>query len=477
MTAADAHSGALRLLDATGPTARGIMTGVTRDLCEKIQAIDYDTLPDPVIAAARQLFLDGLAVAVAGAEEDAIQILADHYRAYEARPEATALGLGFRTAAPCAAALNGAAMHVLDFEPMWSPATHALSTTLPAVLALAECRQSSGQEILTALVKGIEVQGWMREAGHAPALTGESFHPPGVVGPIGSAVAGGHMLGLSSGALAYAVGIAASRAGSLFANAGTMTKCTHCGHAAQSGLEAAMLAARGFTANPEIIEARDGYADAFLGRDFDASRLLNFGSSFRLVEPGFALKMFPSQFGTHFAITAGLELFAQISDYRRIRNITLTTPEMPYVNRPFPSSGLYGKFSFQYTFCRALMDGRVTIDTFDDRQVCDPAVLDLLAKVKLTMDPAIPARFEAMHVGALVELEDGSVLSAHCDGPRGAWGSARIGVEEHLGKVRDCLSRRLKDSMVDRCVALAIEIDSLDAPEVAELLAIAGDLN
>ena len=60
-------------------------------------------------------------------------------------------------------------MHVLDFEPMWSPATHALSTTLPTVLALAECRQSSGQEILTALVKGIEVQGWMREAGHAPA--------------------------------------------------------------------------------------------------------------------------------------------------------------------------------------------------------------------------------------------------------------------------------------------------------------------
>ena len=73
------------------------------------------------------------------------------------------------------------------------------------------------------------------------------------------------MLGLSSGALAYAVGIAASRAGSLFANAGTMTKCTHCGHAASRPVwKQRCWRPFGFTANPDIIEARDGYADAFL---------------------------------------------------------------------------------------------------------------------------------------------------------------------------------------------------------------------
>jgi 2-methylcitrate dehydratase PrpD len=450
--------------------------GVTRDLCNKILDVTYAGLPSPVVAAARQLFLDGLAVAVAGAGEEAIRLLAEHYRAYGARPEATALGLGFRTAAPCAAALNGAAMHVLDFEPMWSPATHALSTTLPAVLALAEGRGSSGRDILTALVKGIEVQGWMREAGHAPTLTAESFHPPGVVGPIGAAVAAGHILGLDCERLSFAVGIAASRAGSLFANAGTMTKCTHCGHAAQSGLEAAMLAARGFTANPDVIEARDGYAAAFLGREFDASRLLNFGSSFRMVEPGYALKMFPSQFGTHFAITAGQELHRQIDDCAAINRITLTTPEMPYVNRPFPSSGLFAKFSFQYTFCRALLDGRVTIDSFSDQSPEDPAILALLSKVELRMDPAIPARFEAMRVDASVELEDGRLLTARCERPRGAWGAEPISHDEHIEKVRDCLSRRLSDTLVERCVALATQIDDLEAKDVAELLAIAGGL-
>jgi len=460
--------------DASQSVIKGQTGGITQELCEKAVSITYDNLPAPVIAGARQLFLDGLAVAVAGVEEKAIRLLAEHYRAYGARPEATALGLGFRTAAPCAAALNGAAMHVLDFEPMWSPANHALSTTLPAVLALAESRQTCGQEILTALVKGIEIQGWLREAGHAAALSGEIFHLPGVVGPLGSAVASGHILGLDARALAHAIGIASSRAGSLFANAGTMTKCTHCGHAAQSGMEAAMLAAHGFTANPDAIEAPTGFATAFLGRDFEAQKLLDFGSSFRTVEPGFALKMFPSQYGTHFAITAGLDLSKELSDHEQIRRIRLTTPVMPYVNRPFPGNGLAAKFSFQYTFCRALVDGRVTIDSFSDRRVADPVIQGLLAKVHLTMDPEIPGRFEAMHVEAAVELANGRVLTARCKGPRGAWGAIPVSREEHLDKVHDCLSRRLSDAMVDRCVALALEIDCLKGSEVAELLEIAG---
>lgn len=451
--------------------------GITRELSEKIASVTYNRLPQAVIDKARQLFLDGLSVAIAGTQEQAIQLLGKHYQRYGARPEATALGLGFRTAAPCAAALNGAAMHVLDFEPMWSPANHALSTTLAAVLAVAESRHSTGQEIITALVVGLEVQGWMRQAGHAAALADEIFHPPGAVGPIGAAVAAGHILRLNSAGLAHAIGIASSRAGSLFANAGTMTKSTHCGHAAQVGLEAAMLAAEGFTANPDVIEAPNGYAAAFLGRAFDVRRLQDFGMSFRLIDPGYAIKMFPSQFGTHFSITAGLELSEKISDCRHIESIELTTPFMPYVNRPFPESGLGGKFSFQYTFCRALLDGRVTIDTFTDRQVQDATILELLAKVRITMDPAIPARFEAMHVDAKVQLANGDVLTARCERPRGAWGTAPISSDEHLEKVHDCLSRCLTTSVMDQCVALAADIDHLDATEVAQLLAISGRLH
>ena len=91
---------------------------------------------------------------------------------------------------------------------MWSPATHALSTTLPVALALAEARGAPGREVLTALVKGIEIQGWLREASGQFTPDVLQFHPPGLVGPMGAVAAAGHLLGLDAGRLANAFGIA-----------------------------------------------------------------------------------------------------------------------------------------------------------------------------------------------------------------------------------------------------------------------------
>ena len=210
---------------------------VTAQLCERIAATGYGYLGQPAIEAARRLVLDGVAIAIAGTEEEAIDILAAHHKEQGSAPQATAIGNGFRLNMVSAAALNGAAMHVLDFEPMWSPANHALSTTLAGVLALAEARGATGREVLTALVKGVDMQGWIRQASGQFEARTLRFHPPGAAGPLGAAVAAGHLLKLDPGQLAHAVGIAASRAGGVLANAGTMTKSTHCGHAAALGLE------------------------------------------------------------------------------------------------------------------------------------------------------------------------------------------------------------------------------------------------
>ena len=118
---------------------------VTSQLCEKIAGTGYADLGAPAIAAARRLVLDGIAIAVAGTEEEAIHILAAHLEEQGGAAQATAIGNGLRLNTVSAAALNGAAMHVLDFEPMWSPANHALSTTLAGVLALAEARGTDGR--------------------------------------------------------------------------------------------------------------------------------------------------------------------------------------------------------------------------------------------------------------------------------------------------------------------------------------------
>jgi aconitate decarboxylase len=361
---------------------------------------------------------------------------------------------------------------VLDFEPMWSPANHQLSTSLPGILALAEYKDMDGREAATALVKGIEMMGWLREGSGQFDARSMRFHPPGLVGPMGSAVAAGHMLGLTAEQLQSAIGMAGSRCGSLLSNAGTMTKSTHCGLACSLGVDAALLAARGFGAHQEILETPRGYVDMFFGGTFAWEMLDKFGPPFRVVSPGYALKMFPSQFGTHFVITAALALHKKIADPTRIKKIRITTPDMPYVNRPKPETGLAGKFSWQYTTVCALLDGKVTMASFEDEHRFSPAVEALLDKVEVAPDASIPASFEKLHIVTEVTLDDGTVLTERCDGPRGKWGTPPIPVEEHLVKVRDCLSTRLKERDRERLIELANSFEQLTNKDLREVMAI-----
>lgn len=447
---------------------------LTASLCERIAAARYDDMPPEALAAARRLVLDGIAVAVAGvSEEEAIPIMARTLGALGGTPSATAIACDLKIDPVRAAAINGAAMHVLDFEPMWSPATHALSVTLPVALGLAEARSLPGREVLAALIKGIEIQGWLREASGQYTPDVLQFHPPGLVGPMGAVAVASHLMQLDPLRMTNAFGIAGSRAGSLFGNVGTMTKSAHCGQAAAMGLESALLAEAGFTGDPATFESPLGYANTFHKGCFKPNELLHYGRPpWRVASPGYAIKMFPSQFGTHFVITAGLDLHPRIASADMIRSVRLVGPVMPYVNRPAPETGLSGKFSFQYTLAGALLDGKVGIHTFTEQRLHAPDMQTLLGKIIFTMDKSIVARFEEMHVRLRVELTDGTVLETRCDGPRGVWGQPPISQEAHLVKVRDCLSTRLDATTTEQVITLASDIDTLPPDGVRHLMSL-----
>lgn len=449
------------------------MEGFTKKISEIIVNTTSKELTPEATAKARQLFLDGIAVAVAGSIKEAPPaILAEHIKSKQAVESCSVIGFGFKTHPVDAAYINGGSMHVLDYEPMWSPANHALSTNLPAILSLSEILDFNGLEAAAALVKGTETQGWLREGSGQYDAKQVRNHPPGQVGPMSSCVAAGHLLGFDVEQQRHAFGIAASRCAALNANAGTMVKMTHCGVAVSLGLDAAMLASKGFTANPDIFECPRGYVDFYMP-GFDYEGMLNYGPPFRLVKPGYSIKMFPSQFGTHFVITAALEARKQIDDISKIKEINLTTPIMEYVNRPAPHQGLAGKFSFQYTCCAALLDGEVVIDTFEDERRFAPDMEAMLKKVTVTQDPDRPARFEEEAVDLEVILEDGTKVVTHCAGPRGSWHGEPLEPGEHEAKVRMCLACRLDEKDSERIIELGSNLDQLENKDIREVLAIA----
>ncbi|MBV8771698.1 MAG: MmgE/PrpD family protein [Deltaproteobacteria bacterium] len=447
--------------------------GITAQFCCLLTGITADSIPAPAFDAARSLVLDGVAVAMAGSRESAAGIIAEHIRSLGGAEQATALNFGFKSTVVGAACLNGASMHVLDYEPMWNPPTHAVSTTLPAVLALGESLGAGGRDMLTALIRGIEAHGRLRVASRQYEPRALVFHPPGVTGPIGSAVAAAYLLKLGPDQLRDAIGIAASRAGALLANIGSMTKCTHCGNAAADGLSAALLAARGLSANQNVVEAPNGLAAGFFAKDWDQQALVIEDVPLRILDPGYAIKLFPSQYATNFVIAAVLEARERIPAEQTIAAVELVGPVMPYVDRPRPSSGLDAKFSFQYAAASALLDGTVGIDTFTDERCGRPDISAMLSKVNLAQSAAIPASLDQMWVEVAITFADGSRVSSKCVRPRGAWGRS-ISEQEHLVKVRDCMTRVLSENEAENAVALLQDFERLDAAGVRSLMHMLG---
>ena len=343
---------------------------LTDQLVRHVRALTYEDLPEPARVMARHVFLDGVGVALAGATEPSgLGTLVTQYVQESAgAPQASVIGGGFKTSMTEAAFANGTMTHALDFDNTWYPMNHPTSPTLPAILAVAEHHGISGRDCLTALVAAFEVQGRLRMASTG-LHTGRGFHKPGTTGLMGAVAAGVKLLDLDDRQAAMAFGIAGSRVGSLSLNTGTMTKSSHAGHAARMGVECVLLAAKGWTATADVFGPR-GYFDTLLGDEQEPHLLVEgFADPLRMVEPGVGFKKHPSNYFTHRPIDAALAIRERPEfDLDDVERVTVLFPELFYVDRPQPETGLDGKFSVQYTTALALLDGRITIESFTDER-------------------------------------------------------------------------------------------------------------
>jgi aconitate decarboxylase len=398
----------------------------TDELCRKIQAVTYESLPSEAVLAARGAMMDGIANMLAGSQEPLADVLMAHLSRFPGDSSATVVGHAFRTDPFQAAFANGIFCHSMDFELMWYPPTHPTGPTLAAILAISELRPVSGPAAIAALVAGFEIQGQLNRAiADSGIQWPNGLHPPGLLGPFGAAVTTAKLLGLSEKQTANALGIAASRCGSLMANTGTMTKSTHSGHSARSGMESALLAEVGYTGSTGVFEDLYGFNHVYFRNGIDLSSMTEgFGAPYRMVDPGVVVKKYPSQYPTHWSIDAILDIRRR-HDFApdQVDRITVEVGadnESARVERP--ATGLAGKFSISYTVCAALLDAKIDIDTFRDERLLADDMQETLPKVEIVRNPSVRAMdFAQAWSEVTVRLRDGTEYRSRVDRPLGIW--------------------------------------------------------
>lgn len=442
--------------------------GLTRALVEQALGVRYETLTEEARALARQCVLDYIACTLPGAAEPLTDMMFAELEDQGGRETATVIGHAKKLPALSAAMINGAASHALDFDDVnLAMPGHPSVAILPALLALAEERGSSGAAVIAAFVAGYELEcrfGAALKPGHYDGL---GFHATGTIGTFGAAMACAHLMGLDLDTSCTALGIAGTQAAGLKSMFGTMCKPFHAGKAAYHGLLAARLAARGFSSRGDVLECPQGFARTH-SPDFHPEQAM--------ATPEGGLHMRNNLFKYHAAcyLTHGpIEAARKLRDGHgvtadNVQKIVLRIDQATdrVCNIPKPATGLEAKFSLRLTTAMALSGldtGR--LDSYTDANAADPKLAGLGDKMEIDFQQGWPHTLAEMDI----HLADGRVVTARHDAGIPAVDVADQGkrLEEKFTALADPI---LGANRASRLLGAVAELDR--APNLKELMAL-----
>ncbi len=215
---------------------------------------------------------------------------------------------GARTGAVWASLCNGTAAHALDFDDTnFVLLGHPSAPVLAAALAAGELALADGQALVHAFLLGFEVETTLAAVIN-PEHYEHGWHATCTLGTLGAAAAAARLLGLDTAQIRTALAVAASQSSGLKENFGTMTKPFHAGHAARSGVLAALLAREGWTASEQALEGPQGFFNVLGAGARRIEALDTLGAPWKILTSGVAVKPYPSCACTHSIIDGALEL-------------------------------------------------------------------------------------------------------------------------------------------------------------------------
>jgi 2-methylcitrate dehydratase len=301
--------------------------------------------------------------------------------------------------APSAVLANGMLIRVLDLNdyvvgahPVSGARGGHPSDNIPVALAAAELAGSSGRDLLAAILIGYEIYG----RGKALMRADSPWDGISISGLAAPAMAG-RLLGLDKDKLAHAIALGAARAPTPIAvREGAISAAKSIANAliAQSGMQAALLAAAGVTGPLDLFEAERGLKAVFAHAPESAADVLGAPLPAETFISRVAIKAYPCFAGGQSAVAAALALHRQIGgDVDRLANIRATFADLPIVRRQLsdpgriaPASREAADHSLHFLIAVSLIDGTFGLAQFAGERWNDPKVRVLMARLDITTE-------------------------------------------------------------------------------------------
>ena len=444
------------------------MPTITERIARWAVDLEYEHLNNDSIDAAKRFLYDSIGCALGGYQVHDVKMFLEHYRELGAPGPCTIIGAGDLMNPVAAAMLNALMVRAMDYNDIyWKQDPSHPSDLISAPLAIAEWKHMTGKELILGIVLGYDVT--MRLCHIAvPGIRERGWHHATLMAYAAPVVAG-KLLGLGWEQMQQAIGIAACHRftlGCAVAGKLTMMKNTVSPMATRDGVEAALLAAKGYTGPEGVIEGKEGMEHC-LGDGWDYSWITdNLGDRFMITDCG--MKSFPIEALMHSPVSATLQIVKEHDlqpeqiDEIRIDSIARAADILSDPAKYDPRGKESADHSLPYAIAAAVTDRMVTPKQFQDDRLWDERLRAQMKKVKVIANEEFEKAFPAKQCTRVtITTTDGRRLTSERDLPKGDPRDPMT-IEELDEKLTALAEPIMTDTRRNALKDMIFELDKLD---------------
>ena len=421
---------------------------IARQISEYSVGLEFENLPEDVVHEVKRYMYDSIGCAYGGYHTRDVNIFRDIYMDIGGKGESTVLGFGDKLPAVNVTLINSLMVRALDFNDIyWKDDPSHPSDIIPAAWSVGELVNANMKHVIVAIVLAYEFE--QRLCLFAkPGVRERKWHHATLTQFVSPIVAG-KLLGLNVDQMVYAIGISGCHnhtIGCPTAGKLTMMKNTVDPMAVQSGVFAALLAKNGYSGTEKIFEGKEGFMDAFIGwnakdetlnptdmegRDglsswsWDVDALIGgLGESYKIMECG--MKAFPTEALTHTHLSCLLNAMnGNDLDYTDIKEVKVTCFAQAYdilfdPTKYRPESRETADHSLPYCLAAAMVDKKITTESFSDEKLSDPRIFEVIDKIKGEPSQEFEKMFpEKQPSKVVVTTNDGRQFEEYLEYPKG----------------------------------------------------------